>query len=228
MTTLALITIGQAPRTDVTPEILPVLPADDIREYGALDDLDADQITALAPRPGESALTSRLRDGGSAVFGHDRAVPLLQEAVSRAERDGADLTLLMCGGLFPALVHERPLFGVERLAHDGVRGLLGGFGPGARLGVVRPLPEQTGEAYEHWEASIGVRPNAATSASPYTDPVETIAAAAATLATEADLIVLDCMGFDETMRAAATAAVGPDVTVVTIRSVAARLLGAVL
>ncbi|TDE94149.1 AroM family protein [Occultella glacieicola] len=228
MTTLALITIGQAPRTDVTGEVLPLLPADVVREYGALDGLDAAQIADLAPRPGESALTSRLRDGGSAVFAHAAAVPLLQAAVTRAEADGADLTLLMCGGLFPALEHERPLFGVERLAHDGVRGLLSGFGPGARLGVVRPLPEQVDEAYDHWQTSIGVRPTAATAASPYTDPVRTIAAATATLAPHSDLIVLDCMGFDETMRAAATSAVGPDVAVVTIRSVAARLLGAVL
>lgn len=228
MTTLALITIGQAPRTDLTPEIVDVLPECTIREYGALDELSAEQIAALAPRPGEGVLTSRLRDGGSAVFGHDHSVPLLEQAVARAEADGADLSLIVCTGLFPEIEHHRPLFVAERLAHDGVRGLLSGLGPG-RLGVVRPLPGQIEEAYDHWEASIGVRPAAVGAASPYTDSHETIAAAAAAVAAESDLVVLDCIGFDEAMRTEARrACASTGASVVTVRSVAARLLGSLI
>lgn len=228
MSTLALVTIGQAPRADLTPEIVDVLPDCTIREYGALDDLDADQIAALAPRLGDGALTSRLRDGGSAVFSHDHSVPLLEQAVARAEADGADLSLIVCTGLFPRIRHERPLFVAERLAHEGVRGLLSGL-PGGRLGVVRPLHEQVAEAYDHWESSIGLRPAAVSAASPYTDDHAAIAAAAAEVAAECDLVVLDCIGFDEGMRAAARDAVaGSGAAVVTVRSVAARLLGSLI
>ena len=157
---LAVITIGQSPRSDLTPELAAVLPAGtELIEHGGLDGLGADQIAALAPRDGEHAFTSRLRDGGSAVFGHDQSIPLVERAIARGESDGADLSLLVCSGEFPGVRHERPLFLVERLAHDGVRGLLSGLTRGGgRLGVLSPLPEQVADAYRHWEQSIGVRP----------------------------------------------------------------------
>lgn len=225
---LAVITIGQSPRSDLTPELAALLPpGTELIEHGALDGLDTAQITALAPGPGEHALTSRLRDGGSAVFGHDQSIPLVEQAIARGEAQGAELSLLMCSGEFPGVRHERPLFLVERLAHDGVRGLLSGLAPGGgRLGVLSPLPEQVEDAYGHWEDSIGVRPVAVGAASPYTDTPETIALAAAEVAEVSDLVVLDCIGYDEEMRTAAVA--GGGVTVVTVRSVAARLLASML
>lgn len=225
---LAVITIGQSPRSDLTPELAALLPpVTELIEHGALDRQDADQIAELAPRPGEHALTSRLRDGGSAVFGHDQSIPLVEQAIGRGETDGAELSLLVCAGEFPEVRHKRPLFLVERLAHDGVRGLLSGLAPGGgRLGVLRPLPEQVEDAYQHWEASIGVRPTIVGAASPYTDPPEIVAAAAAEVAATSDLVVLDCIGYDEEMRTAAVAAGG--VPVVTVRSVAARLLASML
>lgn len=224
---LAVITIGQSPRVDLTPEILEVVPpGTELVEYGALDPLDADAIGRLAPRPGEQALTSRLRDGGSAVFGHDDAVGLVADAVRRAEAEGADVGYVVCTGAFPDVAHARPLFLAERLAHDGVRGLLSGFA-GARLGVLSPLPEQVDDAYAHWQASIGVRPSAVTHASPYTDGHETVAAAAASIAPACDLLVMDCMGYDRAMAAAAQAVCGAT-RVVTARDVASRLLGSLL
>jgi protein AroM len=223
---LAVITIGQAPRTDLTPEIAALLPAGtDLIEHGALDLLDADAISALTPRPGESSLTSRLRDGGSATFGHDQAMPRVEQAIARAEADGADASLIGCTGTFPPLAHTRPLFIAERLAHAGVRGLL--TGAGGRLGVVRPLADQVEEAYDHWERSIGIRPAAVTSVNPYTESPDAVARAAASIADFCDLIVLDCMGFDETMRLGCLAVCGAT-PVVTVRSVAARLLASLL
>lgn len=226
---VAVITIGQTPRTDLTPELAALLPAGtELIEHGGLDGFDSGQIAALAPRPGEHALTSRLRDGSSAVFGHEYSVPLVERAIARGEADGAQLSLLVCTGEFPAVSHEQPLFLVERLAHDGVRGLLSGLAPGGgRLGVLRPLGGQSEDASDHWERSIGVRPAAVAAASPYTDTSQTIATTSAEIARVSDLVVLDCIGYDERMRAAALAACAP-VPVVTVRSVAARLLGAML
>lgn len=226
---LAVITIGQSPRSDLTPELAAVLPAGtELIEHGALDGLEAEQIAALAPRTGEHAFTSRLRDGGSAIFGHDQSIPLVEQAIARGEGDGAELSLLACSGEFPGVHHERPLFLVERLAHDGVRGLLSGLTwGGGRLGVLRPLPGQVADAYSHWEHSIGVRPTAVGAASPYLDSAAAIAAAAAEIATISDLVVLDCIGYDEAMREAAMA-VCADVPVVTVRSVAGRLLASML
>lgn len=223
---LALITIGQSPRSDLNEEMAAQLPAgSEVIESGALDELDAAGIAALAPAPGEALLTSRLRDGGSAVFAHRHAVPLVEAAIERAEAAGADASLLLCSGDFPPLRHSRPLFLTERLAHDAVRGLLSGI-PGGRLGVVRPLPDQIAEGADQWEASIGVRPSAIVAASPYTAGIDEIAAAAGEIAEASDLIVLDCIGFGDDAKAAAHALTGKPV--VTVRALAARVLGAML
>lgn len=224
---LGLVTIGQAPRADLSEDLHALLPAEaEVTEHGALDGLTGAEIAALAPRPGESALTSRLRDGGSAVFGHDQAVPLVEQAVGRAEASGADATLLLCSGEFPAVRHGRPLFLTERLAHDATASLLRGLGSD-RLGIVRPLPEQTAEALPQWGHSIGVRPVAVSAASPYTGTREEIASAAREVARTSDLVVLDCIGFDEEMRRAAVAA-GDGTPVVTVRGLALRVLSAML
>ncbi|MFC4554937.1 AroM family protein [Georgenia faecalis] len=224
---LAVVTIGQSPRVDLTPEIRDVLPpGTEIVEHGALDGLDRAAIAALAPQPGERVLTSRLRDGTSAVVRHDDTVALVGRAVARGEADGADATFLVCTGEFRQVAHTRPLFTAERLAHDGVRGLLSGF-PTRRLGILSPLPEQVTEAYAHWEASMGVRPTAVGAASPYTDDPVTVAAAGAMVGGACDLLVMDCIGYTAAMRDAVQEACG-DTRVVTARDVAARLLGSLL
>lgn len=230
--TVSVVTIGQAPRVDVTPELAAIFgPGVRLIEHGALDPLDAEQIAALEPGPdAEGVLTSRLRDGGSAVFTHAGIEPLLAAAIARGEAGGADATLVICASHFPAFPHVRPVFYLEPLAHSGLRGLLSGFDdPG--LGVVSPLPEQCGSAVERWTAVAGARVTATAAASPYAGTIADTAAAAASLAPDCDLIVLDCVGYGAeaaTAARAACAASGHDVPVVTVRSLGARLLSALL
>lgn len=222
MRTLGLVTIGQAPRSDLTPEILPLVPPCRVVEHGGLDGLSADEIASLAPGPGEHALTSKLRDGSSAVFGHDQAVPLVEKAVGRAEADGADVVLIVCSGSFPPLSHQRPLLFTEALAHHATAGLTAD----EPVGIVRPLPSQVDDGAAAWECTLGRPVAAATSASPYTDTPEDVAAAAASLADRCAVIVLDCVGYDERMRAQAMEASRRQVLLV--RTLAARLTGELL
>jgi len=219
--TLGVVTVGQAPRDDLVPELVPLLPPCRIVQRGGLDGLSRADIEALAPRPGEHPLTSRLADGSSAVFGHDQSVPLVERAVAAAEDDGADVVLVVCSGSFPALRHRRPLLLTETLAHHAVAGLA----EGAQVGIVRPLPSQLADACLAWARTLG-RPVAAAAASPYTDSLEAIAAAAASIAEFSDLLVLDCIGYDERMRRAAALAANRPVLLV--RSLAARLAGELL
>jgi protein AroM len=215
--TLGVVTIGQTPRVDLTPELAAVLPRCRIVEEGALDGLDAAQIAALAPRPGEHAVTSRLADGDSAVFGHHQSLGLVEAAIARAEDVGADVVLLACSGSFTGIAHRVPLLLVEQLAHHAVAGL----DPALRIGVVRPLPQQTGAARAVWERALGRPLSAVDAADPYHDGAAASAAAAARIAADVDVIVLDCIGFDEAMRRAAARASGR--AVLLVRGLAARL-----
>jgi protein AroM len=220
--TLGVVTIGQTPRVDLVPELAALLPPCRIVEQGALDGLDAARIAALAPRQGEHAVTSRLADGSSAVFGHDQSLGLVEAAIARAEDDGADVVLLACSGSFAGIAHRAPLLLVEQLAQRAVAGM----DPSLRVGVVRPLPQQTAQGRQVWERALGRPPVAVDAADPYHDGAAQAASAAARIAADADVIVLDCIGFDERMREAAARASGR--AVLLVRALAARVVGELL
>lgn len=228
MSILSIVTIGQTPRTDITPELAELLPNVSLIEHGALDLLGPDQIKALAPaRDATGILTSRLRDGGFAVFTHADADPLVEAAVARGEGQGADATLVVCSSHFPQMSHRQPLFFMEPLAHAAVRGLLTGFRQ-ARLGVLCPLPDQEAGARKRWAETTGCAPAATASASPYAAGMDTIAAAISQLTESSDLVVLDCAGYSSAMVEAGRALAQRDVPVLTVRALAAHTLAALL
>ncbi len=219
---LAMVTIGQSPRSDMVPEMLPYLPETDIVEYGALDDLSAAGIADLAPTPDSGVLVSRLRDGSSARLARDRMEPLVRQAILRAE-EAAEATLLVCTGEFEDFPHRRPLLTAERLLVNGVAGLAHGL----RLGVVCPEPDQAAMSEEKWRALAGAG-LLVEAASPYRQAAEWAVAAAARRLSErgAEIVVLDCMGYTESMRSAAVVAAG--VPVVLARALVARMAAEVV
>lgn len=214
---LGVVTIGQAPRTDMVPEIRPLLGAVDVVEHGALDLLSAPEIAELAPESGEDVLVSRLRDGGSVQLSPERLEPHVRQAVLRAEADGAAATLLVCTGTFADFPHQRPLLPAERLLVHGTKALADGL----RLGVVCPEPEQVSMSVDKWRPHTGTP--LVEAATPYGgEPDRAVADAAARLAARgAEIAVLDCMGYSENMRSAAAQAAG--IPVVLARSLVARL-----
>ncbi|MFV0452253.1 MAG: AroM family protein [Propioniciclava sp.] len=228
MSTLNVVTIGQAPRDDLTPELTRILNTVSILQNGALDLLSEEEIRRLAPGPEATGiLTSRLRSGGTAVFTHADADPLVEAAISRGEEAGADATLVICSSHFPELAHTKPVFFLEPLAHAAVTGLLTGYRD-ARLGVLCPLPEQEAGAHVRWRADTGSELAATAAASPYTDSLETIAAAVARLAESSDVVVLDCAGYSAEMAAAGRVAAGGEVPVLTVRGLGVQLMAGLL
>ena len=93
---LGAITIGQAPRVDITKDILPLLPSSvTLKEYGALDDFSYEEILErFAPEEGDEVLVSRMRDGRQVKFAERFVTPLVQEKIYQAEREGADAIIL--------------------------------------------------------------------------------------------------------------------------------------
>ncbi|MCI2419954.1 AroM family protein [Saccharopolyspora sp. K220] len=214
---LGVVTIGQAPRTDMVPEIRPLLGAVDVVEHGALDLLSASEIADLAPEPGAELLVSRLRDGSAVRLSHARLEPHLRQAVLRAEADGVDATLLVCTGTFADFPRQRPLLPAERLLVHGAQAITGGL----RVGVVCPEPDQAAMSVEKWLPHTGTP--LVEAATPYrAEPDQPVADAAARLADRgAEIVVLDCMGYSASMRSAAVRAAG--IPVVLARSLVARL-----
>jgi protein AroM len=206
--TVGAVTIGQSPRTDITPELCAVL-GDDVHivQAGCLDGLSIEEIGALAPRQrggGEAAsgrdrggatLVTRLRDGREVELDEDRVVPLLQERVDQLAGAGVAVVAVLCTGRLAPMRCSRLL--VE--THSTVLGFVRAVAGGRRLGVVVPHADQIPDAEEQWGAIAGaVR---VVAASPYRPGASLSPAATALAEWGVDAVLLDCLGFGATAKA---------------------------
>lgn len=202
MQAVHFLTIGQAPRPDVVPEILRMLgdSASEIEavEAGALDGLSREVVRAGAPRGGEMPLVSRLRSGEEVIIGEDFVEERMAALLSRIPT--GHVAAILCTGPFfgiparPGLVKAGPIFD---------EALRTATPPGATVGMLIPEPRQEADARrrvpEGCPCVIGV-------ASPYSDGgVEERLAAEFD---EVDVVGLNCLGYDGRLEAAVARATG--------------------
>lgn len=193
--TIGMITIGQAPRDDVVPEIEKLL-GPDIRvvQAGALDGLSREEVAPLAPAPGQEALVSRLRDGSSVVMGKPAILGRLQGCLDRLEPT-VDAAVILCTGTFPRFRCRRPVLEPDRILLGATQGVF----DGGRLGILIPLEAQRASAAKRF-APAATDP-LVVAASPYGDPEDLVRAAGELARGGATLIVMNCMGYTPAMKA---------------------------
>ncbi|OKI49700.1 hypothetical protein A6A27_09810 [Micromonospora sp. CB01531] len=198
---LGLVTIGQAPRTDLIPDVGAVLSGVDWVEHGALDLLDADGIARLAPRAGERTLVSRLRDASRVRLGATSIAPALDDAIRRCVADRCGVVLVLCTGRVEHGPTSVPVLHAEDLAHELMEQLVGE----GSLGVLCPVPEQLTDIRERWEGRLG-RSVIAAAVDPYTAGLDEVAVAGRRVtAGGADVVFLDCIGYTGQQRDALAA-----------------------
>jgi protein AroM len=192
---IAFVTVGQAPRTDMVPEILERLGGEvEAQEFGALDDLSRDEIAAMHPPPGEPSLATRLRDGSEVVIGKRPTGERLQVLFNRLDKEGFDAITLLCTGYFPHLESRTLLVESQRVVDATVDALALGC---RNLGVMVPLKRQIEEF--HLKPNDGRR----VTGSYYSPYAEDRLEQATRELKDCDLIVMHCMGYSEAMRARA-------------------------
>lgn len=216
MTTVGLLTIGQSPRTDVTPSLKKIL-GDKISivERGALDGLTEDNLLEVAPTDQEITYISRLRDGKSVKISKEKLLPLLQKGLNQLE-EIVDMTLMLCTGDFPTIHSTKPVLYPDKLLTHTVQAIIP---PGEKLGLIIPLVEQRDSLSEKWEGSqLMIEAEAA---SPYEQ--SDISNCATRLKEKGvSAIVLDCMGYDEHHKAKVKEA--SNLPVILPRTLVARVL----
>lgn len=219
MTSVGLVTIGQAPRDDVTPAIAAQLPESvEIHEAGALDPFEttAEIRTEAGVQPDEPMFVTRLRDGTAVDVDRSAIHELLQEQIEELEDSVAAIGVL-CTGSFPDLDASVPILEPSRLLRAWVEGIIG---PEDTLGVVIPEPEQSQQTVDKW----GEYTLCTATGSPYGEP-RAINRAAMELGTEPDLVVMDCIGYTLEMKRTVREATG---SVLLGRSVLAKTLSELL
>jgi len=202
---VAFFTIGQSPRSDVVPEMAPVLGAHvRIDEFGALDGLDAAGLAALAPRPREYRFATRMRDGSQIELDAAAAEARLADVMRQADGQGYDVLVPLCTGT--AIAPMRTLVVEPQQVVDH---LVAGLAQHCRkVGLVVPLQAQV-DAF-HMAVPLECETQVV-HASPYEPDAQQAArnfeAAGRALAL-CDLIVMHCMGYAQRMRQAVAEASG--------------------
>jgi protein AroM len=193
---IGLVTIGQAPRLDVVPEMRELLgPAVEVLEAGALDGMTLEEISTLRPHEGDYILTTRLRNGTEVLVAKRHIVPRVQQRIAELEQRGAEVVGLLCTGAFPDIASRRPLLRPQLLLCNLVRSMA--F-PG-RIGVLTPSHEQRDQTRCKWqELGLDVVVEAA---SPYGDPDGLERAGQGLRQAQVALVVMDCIGYSEAMKA---------------------------
>ncbi len=190
---LAMVTIGQAPRSDMVPDLRACVRDAEVEmvEFGALDGVDDTEIEDLAPEDGQPRLVSRLRDGREVAVDKAQIEARLRRLLTRLDAMGFDAIVVLCTGHFEGMALRTPLIESQIVVDEAVAALAGSIGD---LGILLPHREQI-DAF-HPIAAAGRRLRFS-HASPYGDM--RFAEAGCELS-DADLIVMHCMGYSEAMR----------------------------
>jgi protein AroM len=193
MKKIGAITIGQAPRDDVTADIMGILGDVELLQAGGLDGLTREDIKAFAPQEGDYVLVSRLNDGSSVTFAERHIIPRLQQCIKNLEAQGVNIIMVFCTGDFPEFESSVPLILPCKLLNGLVPALA------SSIAVIIPAPEQTRQMEDKWKPHV--RKVVCVPATPYGDPKELEEAAAKIKGMSGiDLIVLDCIGYTVAMK----------------------------
>lgn len=194
---IGAITIGQAPRVDVTADILRIF--DDSLELiqaGGLDGLTREEIAEFAPGKDDYVLVSRLQDGSSVTFAERYILPRLQDAITRMEEEGCSLIMMFCTGSFPETLSTKKIpmiYPCELLNR-----LVPLMTKKSSIICMTPSPLQTEQCENKWRNYV--KEVKAIAASPYGEWDALEQAAEEVKHMDADLIVLDCIGYTQKMK----------------------------
>jgi protein AroM len=190
---LGLVSIGQSPRPDYIEAFQPYAPNAEIRVAGALDNLSDAQINAYTGTEGDYPLLVRLANGRPVEIDLSVLAPLVEKQAQRLAEAGASLVVVMCAGGFPDIACTAPVLLPGQILPAVVKAICKTM----VIGVVTPIKGQVDAADRKWRED-GFQPSVTWAAPHLHHEIETAADRMADPSLE--IIILDCMGHDETYR----------------------------
>lgn len=194
---IGAITIGQAPRVDVTADIMDIFDGKaDLVQAGGLDGLSKEEIGKFSPKEGDYVLVSRLNDGSSVTFAERYILPRLQAAMDKMEEEGCRLIMMFCTGNFPETLTTKGIpviYPCEILDR-----LVPLMSKKSSIICMTPSPLQLEQTEGKWARYVKNVKSIA--ASPYGEWDALEKAAEEVKDMDADLIVLDCIGYTQEMK----------------------------
>lgn len=198
MEKVVFVTIGEAPRLDLAKTFNRFFKDyEQVSQAGLLNGLTREEAEAkLSWTPASRAtLTSRFVDGAAIVMDAAKVEAALQAKINQLEKQGTDIIVILCTGAFDNLRSNVRLIEAEKVTIPLVKEQF----PGKKVGIIVPLENQIEESRAKWDLG---KQAAFVHASPYQyNPVTFIQAAEDLAAFGADVVVMDCMGYNEKMKA---------------------------
>ena len=212
---VGVLTIGQSPRTDVTPSIQEILgDGVTIIEAGGLDSIQDDNMSSIFPDDTDTTYISKLRNGSSVKIGKSKLLPFLQEELCKLE-EKTSAVIMLCTGDFPSIQSRKPIIYPDKVLNNTVNALM----ETGTLGLIIPLEEQRNTLVEKWcNTNVELKVEVA---SPY-EKSDVYGAARRLQEQGASLIVLDCMGYNELHKEDAVE--GSGLPVILPRTLTARIV----
>ena len=185
------VTIGQAPRLDITGDILAILGSDyRVVERGALDGMAGEEIEQLRPLPGDDVLVTRLTDGRIAQLAERRITPLVQQKVNSLFDQGITVVVLLCTGHFPGFKANGVVLRPQELLNNAAAV----WGRSRLTAVLCPTPEHIPQMKRQWSAILAAEPQVK-AVSPYLGMAGVEQAARELREACVQLVVLDCIAY---------------------------------
>ncbi len=187
---IGLLTIGQSPRDDLTPEIKALLsPGLQIIEYGLLDKLNLSEIKSLEPEINEIPLVSRLRNGQQVELSPNKISRLWLQALKLMQTKlNIKAAGLLCTHDFGQQT-ESPIPVIFPFNY--LKFLINYILKPNSLGVVVPLASQIKATRNKWgEHRVFVQ-----SKSPYTQDKSWPEIAISLAQAKVEAVLLDCIGY---------------------------------
>lgn len=201
MPVIAMLTIGQTPREDIAGDLRQLLPGGwELRQYGALDGLtrtEAERLCGYEGR-GELLVTRMAGDSRQIELSAEKIFARLQDCITRAEQEGADLHLMACTGNFPAYIHQKTIL------YPGLCQRQAALAQGRPVGVLIPNEAQR-QQIAGWWADCGAENVLLAVADPFGSQRAVRLAVEQLKQQGAGLICLDCFGYTLAHKGAAEA-----------------------
>ncbi|MGI4809974.1 MAG: AroM family protein [Janthinobacterium lividum] len=196
---IAFVTIGQAPRDDIVPELLMLAgqwPEDLlVQQFGVLDDVTAATLSATPIHLNESRFYTRLAGGNYVTVGGGLIGRHLDPLLHRLDSQGFDLIVLITTGLFQPTRLGTPFLHGQQVVDAWIGSLVMGS---CKLGLIYPLARQH-NGFAHGTLIQNAQAVAATGG---TERLEDVTAGLS----DADLILMHSVGYTEQMAESVSAA----------------------
>jgi protein AroM len=189
MQKFGIISLGHAPRKDITDGLRQELPDHvEIVEDGALGGFDtAEEVQSVAGQIDDRPpFVTKLSNDVEVLLNREDMARLIQKRVHDLENDVMAIGIL-CTGAFPEFDSSVPILETGELLRSWAKSIA----PNGTVGVLVPIESQIELAVQEFEGMTTVP----AAASPYAGGDEVLQAAEE-IGNDVDLVVLKCMSFD--------------------------------